>query len=624
MINILSPELFDKFSKNLKAAPRSTENQIKSLLLQIKANENEGIAFATFNALRYYKTTKPAKPIYLNEELWESLTIRDKCIAAYLNDLTYGKFVKHSINFHRDILEFKRLLDPVFDTNHFNIQLIKYNITLPGSERHELTPVDLYCKYLLFTAIEPFEINKEITANWKETEFSDIYIDHINPFHFLVKQSHSSKHKPKKTQTITSEDFEEGEEYLKKYWPGLTKPKALTNYDLYSKFVHPNPLVDEVASKNNELFVIMHSIDLEITFGGMNAFFKFITCFAKKYFRSKINLILTDQRSGINGAYHQINRDKHPLAKKNSFLDINIQLFNAWSEKKILISKSSILIAYNAKAAYLCKSISESIPIKKIYYFIQEDESVFSPNNSVNAAIKSSYNFDFEKIINSNYLLKFMEKNYPIAFAQGNKIKVFQHQYLSPSESIHFDQKKWQIIAYFRPEPHAERNCPEIIIESLKLWVQYFYSDSSEKVNIFGLGSFSQHQIELGKNIQFDIIPKLSFKDYMSIMKNSAAGISLMNAPHPSVVPFEMAEFGVRCVTNTYQNRTKEDLKKDSQFIYPSSLDPKEIAFQLNEALKGFENDSKQKRTLVPNSYMPTREKWEKEMNKLVEKLGIE
>lgn len=624
MINILNPALFDKFSNNSKIDLKSTANQIKTLILQTKASENISIAFGSFNALHYYKTKKPAKPIILSQELWESLTIREKCLAAYLQDLANGNFHENLINCSRETRELKNLLEPAFDVNHFNMQLDKFKITLPSNGKYNLTPVDLYCNYMLFTGIEPFQIDKDVMSNCHEAEFSDIYIDNINMFHFLIKRPHLITQKSKETQIITVPDFEEGEKYLNKYWPGLTDPIGLRNFDFYAKLTQPNVSVEEVLSDKDNLYIIMHSIDLEIIFGGINAFFKFIACLSRKHFNSHINFILTDQSSGLDGAYYQTNREKHPLCPKKSRLNIDIQLFNPWTNNKILISKSSTLIAYNAKAAYILKSISTSISIKKAYYFIQEDESIFTSNNSFNAAMKESYYLDFEKIVNSNYLLQFMKKNYPEAFADDNKIKVFQHQLLSPSESIHFDQKKLQIIVYFRPESHAERNCPEIVLASLKSWVQNYYNDSSEKVNIFGLGSFSEHRIDLGKNIKFNIIPKLSFEDYMSIMNDSAAGISLMNAPHPSVVPFEMAEFGVRCVTNTYQNRRKENLRKESPFIYPSTLDPDDIAFQLNEALKDFKNDSRQKRVLSLKYCMTTREKWEIELNKLVEKLGMD
>lgn len=70
--------------------------------------------------------------------------------------------------------------------------------------------------------------------------------------------------------------------------------------------------------------------------------------------------------------------------------------------------------------------------------------------------MKESYHLDFEKIVNSNYLLQFMKKHYPEAFADDNKIKVFQHQLLSPTESIHFDQKNYKL-SHILDQNHTQR-----------------------------------------------------------------------------------------------------------------------------------------------------------------------
>ena len=57
---------------------------------------------------------------------------------------------------------------------------------------------------------------------------------------------------------------------------------------------------------------------------------------------------------------------------------------------------------------------------------------------------------------------------------------------------------------------------------------------------------------------------KLSLDDYAAALSESAIGVSLMLSPHPSYPPLEMAQFGVRVVTNGFANK---DLGAEAQGI---------------------------------------------------------
>ena len=69
---------------------------------------------------------------------------------------------------------------------------------------------------------------------------------------------------------------------------------------------------------------------------------------------------------------------------------------------------------------------------------------------------------------------------------------------------------------------------------------------------------------------------KLSLKSYAELMKKSSIGISLMESPHPSYPPIEMALFGVNVITNTYESK---DLSKRNKNIYNlSKMNANEIS----------------------------------------------
>lgn len=50
-------------------------------------------------------------------------------------------------------------------------------------------------------------------------------------------------------------------------------------------------------------------------------------------------------------------------------------------------------------------------------------------------------------------------------------------------------------------------------------------------------------------------IGKVSLQEYARVMLESKIGISLMVSPHPSYPPLEMSSFGMKVITNKYDNK---------------------------------------------------------------------
>lgn len=515
--------------------------------------------------------------------------------------------------YNRKVDNFKKNLRPVFDQDLLNSQLNIFNIEVKTDQLFEY-----YISYLLYTDFKPFAVDDHTLADacWNNT-YQAIFHTHVNVFDYLL----SENKKNISTIAAKTDEFPRGIKYMEKYWPSITNPQGIHNQDMYRNLILPNVRVESVNTHSTaNLYIVLHSIDVEITFGGMSAFYEFIITLSRHSFNAKLNIVLTDQSSGLKGAHYQINRTDHYLFKNKSGIEIDsIQLFNSWNDNQLTIHFNSTLVAYNGKAAYLCNEIKKQIDVDHFYYFIQEDESIFHPHDSINAAIKESYKLADKKIINSSMLFSYMSKSYPNYFNKGSDIVIFQHQYMSPDSNIRFKDKKNQVIVYFRPEAHASRNCPEIILEAIREWYNQFASKHKDCFAFIGLGAMADYSIKIDDNCELRAIEKMSYEDYIQTLKESAVGISLMNAPHPSVVPFEMAEFGVRCVTNTFINRNATDLKGLSPYIYPTSLDPAEIAIQLDKAIDHFIKDASSAEVLPKGSgNVNINTKWNVEFSQLL------
>jgi hypothetical protein len=116
----------------------------------------------------------------------------------------------------------------------------------------------------------------------------------------------------------------------------------------------------------------------------------------------------------------------------------------------------------------------------------------------------------------------------------------------------------------------------------------------------------------------FTVYSKMSLEEYSTLLKDCLAGISLMDAPHPSVVPFEMAAHGIYTVSNEYINRDKEWLSSKSPYILASSLTPESISECLWTAVQKGSRSRTNRQLLDPEpGIMEIEAEWKKEMSAL-------
>ncbi len=124
-------------------------------------------------------------------------------------------------------------------------------------------------------------------------------------------------------------------------------------------------------------------------------------------------------------------------------------------------------------------------------------------------------------------------------------------------------RKKKKFLFYARPEPHAARNLYELGILGLRNAIRTgSFGDDWE---FYGIGTIGNNRmVALSDNQMLTLLPKVSLKDYLEIIPSYDLGMSLMLSPHPSLVPLEMAAAGIVTITNTFENKTREELEKIS------------------------------------------------------------
>lgn len=190
----------------------------------------------------------------------------------------------------------------------------------------------------------------------------------------------------------------------------------------------------------------------------------------------------------------------------------------------------------------------------KLIYLIQDFEPGFYPQGTIYAKAKATYEESKKviAIINSEELYNFFSNNfdffesYYVPFELNDKLLKELNKYINSSNQI---ARKKIIICYGRPS--TPRNCFETIVSGLKKWQDITSSEVVKSWKIYFIGEkFDKNLIRNLKNAR--VLNKLSLENYALIMQKAKIGISLMESPHPSYPPIEMASFGVKVLTNKY------------------------------------------------------------------------
>ena len=355
-------------------------------------------------------------------------------------------------------------------------------------------------------------------------------------------------------------------DYLRFFYPGLSEANPQESTQALSTFMRLNGVPPYAPADPNKvsLLLCLHTIDIEVKFGGMSALYRIVDSILHEFTINHIDLILTDQPAGIPNALHQIQKPMHPLNKWQHKIRVHcLVVTNGGSDSYSCgtlptIGQSTIAIAYNAKAAYVLNQykINSKIPDFKWLYLIQEDESSFFAGGSISALVRYTYSLDFYPIFNSEIVQRHFHKKYPEISSKAGVS--FSHQYILPERQVRERDKQNIILCYVRPEKHADRNCYEIItialIECLKKYPEI------RSWTFIGIGALSEYTIQLSQDIVMRCLSKLDYNNYSDLLSAAKIGISLMDAPHPSVVPFEMAGHGITTITNIHESRKEADI----------------------------------------------------------------
>jgi hypothetical protein len=373
---------------------------------------------------------------------------------------------------------------------------------------------------------------------------------------------------------------------LEARYPGITLPVGLGGISvLEEKFAVPPHVIDPRAPAR--VNVLLPQLDPLIMFGGYIACLQFIRKIQEAGFRVRILLVESDRfdREAVNAKL----ASNPPLQQAVAAAEVEDITRGTHT---LVISPADAFVGYSFWTCIKAHRLAEAIG-KKFIFFLQEYEPIFHPHDSYYAIGSYVYQLPHRAIFNTGLLADYFRSKRLGVFGRydGEELDrhhvAFQHA-LTPTSPPSIDQlagrRTRRLLFYGRPEGHARRNLFEIGILALREAVSRGVFDGDWEFH--GVGTLGpEYDVDLGHGRTMKLSGTLPQGDYGAALREFDIGLSLMLAPHPSILPFEMASAGQVVVTNAYESRTADVLRSISGNIEPCEADPFSVADALAAAV---------------------------------------
>jgi hypothetical protein len=376
------------------------------------------------------------------------------------------------------------------------------------------------------------------------------------------------------------------ERMIDRTFRGLINPERFAAADELRKLLR-RPTFEVAPNSPPMLFVIVPTLQPEVMFAGYHAFFNFLHGLKRLLDRNGMAISFVTYGEELPNAL--LGR-----AKTDEVFDVleGARFFNKRS--KLVIGPRDRFIAYSLWDAEFASVLAAATDEKRTISFIQEYEPVFFCHSSAYAILRGALAVPSYPIFNSEFLKEYFRIQKLGVFQQEPEAPVwesyawFTHAIIMPNVPTVEDlrrRRKRRLAVYARPEVHAARNLYEIAELALRqLSGTGSTLDGWEIVAVGSLTSLPDRDLGSGRSISF--IPKMSLEEYRDFLPSIDVGVSLMYAPHPSVVPYEMAAAGAMVVTNTFDMRPAEFWTKSSKNFIVGEPTINGIADAIREAVR--------------------------------------
>jgi hypothetical protein len=352
--------------------------------------------------------------------------------------------------------------------------------------------------------------------------------------------------------------------------PGVTKPALLDNVaGLRDRLAALDVMPVRDGASKPAIWVLLPDLNPDITFGGYRAVFEMMIALRRDGRTLRI-FCTNDQVADL--VYFLW----HPATAGMRGALADTAIYNRSTIGNARVGPHDQILVYSVWDLPIGLKLAALTNNKTPRLLAQEYEPVFYDSGSTKAICETLYNLPHFPIINSEFLLRYFKTHRIGVFAtdqarEGVDYALFEHRLnIMPVQTVQdmAQRNLRHLMLYARPEAHAARNLFEVAVLGLQEACRSNMFGSEWQFT--GLGALSElPRVKLGGGHELRLRSKLDEADYRAMTSNLDIGMSLMYAPHPSVVPFEFATTGALVITNIYENRSAEALRAISENIIP-------------------------------------------------------
>lgn len=362
--------------------------------------------------------------------------------------------------------------------------------------------------------------------------------------------------------------------------PGVTALTALTMLDSIEFYSGKVNVRRTPPVGPGGLLVLVPNFLPEILFGGYLAFFGYLRQLAAE---TGIGLeLMLISRSSLEKYEGNLMRMSIKEPKVYNMFN-RFQHFDV-EKREVDIPENYHVISYCGELHRIALKIAQTADQKPIF-FIQEYEADFHANNDMRSFNDSAFLLPHHAVYNSHKLIEFFQKKTAVFDRAGPEYKYTAIE--NPLQKLGVTKKRYKemnkgkkvrrFIMYGRPEGHAARNHFAMSVFALRQAILQgvFAEGSWEFYSIGALGEVKD--IDLIGEDKLRIMPKISKAAYEEFLQTGDVGMSIITTPHPGIVHFQMAAYGLPTITNKTELRDDAWLASQNQNLVPVEMSPESI-----------------------------------------------
>jgi glycosyltransferase involved in cell wall biosynthesis len=241
---------------------------------------------------------------------------------------------------------------------------------------------------------------------------------------------------------------------------------------------------------------------------------------------------------------------------------------------RLEVSPRDCFMATTSWTAHLAHRATQEVGRERFVFVIQEYDPLVFPVGTMSAVARQAYTYPHFAVFSTEFLRDYFRNHRLGVFAtgreEGERASVtFQNAItaVDPPPEAEMRRQAKSLLFYARPEPHAERNMFELGVMALAEAIHDGCFPGSWQ--FYGIGALEHGWVRITDEVSMEILSRQSQDAYRGLLREHSIGLSLMDTPHPSLVPLEMASAGMLVVTSTFENKTAESLRAISENLIP-------------------------------------------------------